>query len=95
VGVGQIDLNTSPTTTITPVTGETPNVISNGVTAAGVPSAQSDAGVMIPDAMIEEIVQRVVQRLSTQVVQEIAWEVVPEMAELLIRKQLSQQRASH
>ncbi len=46
----------------------------------------------IPEAVIEEIVNRVIQRLSTNAIQEIAWEVVPEMAELLIRKQISQQK---
>jgi hypothetical protein len=46
----------------------------------------------IPEAVIEEIVNRVIQRLSTNAIQEIAWEVVPEMAELLILKQISQQK---
>jgi CheY-like chemotaxis protein len=46
----------------------------------------------ISEALIEEIVNRVIQRLSTNAIQEIAWEVVPEMAELLIRKQISQQK---
>ncbi len=46
----------------------------------------------ISEAVIEEIVNRVIQRLSTNAIQEIAWEVVPEMAELLIRKQISQQK---
>jgi hypothetical protein len=46
----------------------------------------------IPEALIEDIVNRVIQRLSTNAIQEIAWEVVPEMAELLIRKQISQQK---
>lgn len=49
-----------------------------------------DNSIHIPDTVIEEIVNRVIQRLSTKAIQEIAWEVVPEMAELLIRKQLSQ-----
>ncbi len=49
------------------------------------------AALQVSEAVIEEIVNRVVQRLSTNAIQEIAWEVVPEMAELLIRKQLSQQ----
>lgn len=50
------------------------------------------AGFPISEAVIEEIVNRVIQRLSTNAIQEIAWEVVPEMAELLIRKQISQQK---
>lgn len=62
-----------------------------------VPSAASvNATMSISEAMIEEIVNRVIQRLSAQAIQEIAWEVVPEMAELLIRKQLAkQQQLSH
>ncbi len=55
------------------------------------PAPDRTAPLHISEAVIEEIVNRVVQRLSTNAIQEIAWEVVPEMAELLIRKQLSQQ----
>ncbi len=44
----------------------------------------------IPPALIDEIVNRVVARLSEKAIQEIAWEVVPEMAELIIRKQLAE-----
>ncbi|HEX4950659.1 MAG TPA: response regulator [Blastocatellia bacterium] len=56
------------------------------VQSGGVASAQ------ISEEMIEEIVNRVVQRLSTKAIQEVAWEVVPEMAELLLRKHISQQQ---
>lgn len=87
VGVGQIDL-TAPVPMAEPVSpGEEvkPDVV-----------ADTNTAMPISEAVIEEIVNRVIQRLSTQAVQEIAWEVVPEMAELLIRKQLSQHpRLSH
>jgi CheY-like chemotaxis protein len=46
----------------------------------------------IPESVIEDIVNRVIQKLSTTAIQDIAWEVVPEMAELLIRKQIAQQK---
>lgn len=60
---------------------------------AGTLSGQAGNGTMeMSEAMIEEIVKRVVQRLSTRAIQEIAWEVVPEMAELMIRKQMAQQQ---
>jgi CheY-like chemotaxis protein len=48
----------------------------------------------IPPALIDEIVNRVVERLSEKAIQEIAWEVVPEMAELIIRQQLAE-KMSH
>jgi CheY-like chemotaxis protein len=41
-------------------------------------------------ALIDEIVNRVVARLSEKAIQQIAWEVVPEMAEVIIRRQLSE-----
>lgn len=44
------------------------------------------------EAMIEQIVNRVVERLSSKAIEEVAWEVVPELAEALIRKQMAQQK---
>jgi CheY-like chemotaxis protein len=44
----------------------------------------------LPESIIDEIVRRVVAQMSEKAVQEIAWEVVPDLAELLIRKQLAQ-----
>lgn len=40
------------------------------------------------EELIDEIVRRVVCRLSDSVIREIAWEVVPELAEKIIRQQL-------
>ena len=40
--------------------------------------------------MIDAIARRAVERLSEKVVQEIAWEVVPQLAELLIKRQLEE-----
>ncbi len=72
-----------------PVAAETST--SQDVSTGIVATPDRAAALHISEAVIEEIVNRVVQRLSTNAIQEIAWEVVPEMAELLIRKQLSQQ----
>jgi hypothetical protein len=40
--------------------------------------------------MIEVIARRAVELLSEKVVQEIAWEVVPQLAELMIKRQLEE-----
>ncbi len=42
----------------------------------------------VGEELIDEIVRRVVSRLSDSVIREIAWEVVPELAEKIISKQL-------
>lgn len=41
---------------------------------------------------IEAIARRVVEQMTDRVVREIAWEVVPDMAELLIRQKLDEQK---
>jgi CheY-like chemotaxis protein len=41
---------------------------------------------------IDAIARRVVEQMSDAVVREIAWEVVPELAELLIKKKLDEQK---
>ncbi len=38
--------------------------------------------------LIDAIARRVVEHLSTKVLEEVAWEVVPQLAELLIKRQL-------
>ena len=40
--------------------------------------------------MIDAIARRVVELMSDKVVREVAWEVVPDLAELLIKKQLEE-----
>lgn len=84
MGVGQISLEAS--------VGTQAPVSSPDMAEAPIPATVPDINgrMLISEAMIEEITNRVIQRLSTQAIQEIAWEVVPEMAELLIRKQISQ-----
>lgn len=85
MGVGQVNLDPPPPVTETTV----PAAFDTPLPDMAAPVAATNSVLPLSEAMIEEIVNRVVQRLSTQAIQEIAWEVVPEMAELLIRKQLS------
>jgi hypothetical protein len=44
----------------------------------------------IPPEVIDQIARRAVEMLSAKVVQEIAWEVVPDLAELMIKRQLEE-----
>ena len=39
---------------------------------------------------IDAIARRVVEMMSEKVIQEIAWEVVPDLAELMIKRQLEE-----
>lgn len=50
------------------------------------------SGQAVSPALIDEIVNRVVARLSEKAIQQIAWEVVPEMAEVIIRQQLAERQ---
>lgn len=43
--------------------------------------------------MIDAIARRAVEHLSDKVIEEIAWEVVPQLAELMIRKQLEEKNS--
>ena len=43
--------------------------------------------------MIDAIARRAVEHLSEKVIQEIAWEVVPQLAELLIKRQLEEKNS--
>lgn len=43
--------------------------------------------------MIDAIAQRVIEHMSEKVVQDIAWEVVPQLAELLIKRQLEEKNS--
>ena len=45
--------------------------------------------------LIDAIARRVVEMMSDSVVREIAWEVVPELAELMIRRQLEDKESQH
>jgi CheY-like chemotaxis protein len=54
-------------------------------------SAGEPSLALSPEA-IDAIARRAVEHLSDKVVREIAWEVVPELAELLIKKKLEEQK---
>ncbi len=45
----------------------------------------------IPEEVLNHIVERVIERISTEAVREVAWEVVPELSEILIRQHLKEQ----
>ena len=59
--------------------------------ASAVQSAAASVGVgdLSPE-MIDAIARRAVELMSDKVIREIAWEVVPDLAELLIKKQLEE-----
>jgi CheY-like chemotaxis protein len=63
-----------------PATGEAPTAASPGEVSLQ----------QLSPEMIDVIARRAVEHLSEKVVQEIAWEVVPQLAELLIKRQLEE-----
>jgi CheY-like chemotaxis protein len=54
------------------------------------PAAAPVAAGSLSQETIDAIARRVVEMMSEKVVQEIAWEVVPDLAELLIKRQLEE-----
>lgn len=65
--------------------------VGQGVSSGNLNGDQMTALSLSP-ALIDEIVNRVVARLSEKAIQQIAWEVVPEMAEVIIRRQLAEKQ---
>jgi CheY-like chemotaxis protein len=61
-------------------------------TGAAVSAAEVSPQQLSPE-MIDAIARRVVEHMSEKVVQEIAWEVVPQLAELLIKRQLEEKNS--
>jgi CheY-like chemotaxis protein len=55
-------------------------------------SGRVESGALSPE-VIDAIARRVVERMSTTVIQEIAWEVVPQLAELMIKRQLEEKKS--
>lgn len=70
---------------------EAPAPASHEPSAAGYAVGESHAGQLSPE-QVETIARRVVELMSDKVVREIAWEVVPELAELLIKQRLDEER---
>ena len=62
-----------------------------------VETATQSAGAVSPEGLspelIDAIARRAVEQLSEKVVREIAWEVVPDLAELLIKRQLEENKS--
>lgn len=54
-------------------------------------SAETPRGAL-SDADLQAITREVIERMSDKVVREIAWEIVPELAELLIKKRLEEEK---
>jgi hypothetical protein len=61
-----------------------------GEARAGVEGAPR-AGQLSPED-VDAIARRVVELMSDKVVREIAWEVVPELAELLVKRRLDEEK---
>jgi CheY-like chemotaxis protein len=57
---------------------------------AAAPSISAD---QLSPEMIDAIARRAVELMSDKVIREIAWEVVPDLAELLIKRQLEERQA--
>jgi hypothetical protein len=68
-----------------------------GMPKAAVVNDSVPAGALTADSLspelIDAIARRAVALLSEKVVQEIAWEVVPDLAELLIKRQLEEKES--
>jgi hypothetical protein len=66
-----------------------PEAVASEVKSA---SQLAPAGQLSPE-MIDAIARRVVEMMSDKVVREVAWDVVPELAELLIKRQLEEKES--
>ena len=73
-------------------------IIADAPVAAAVPTSQVaepqriETDQAFSPAVIDAIARRAVELLSDKAVREIAWEVVPELAELLIKQKLEEQK---
>ena len=66
------------------------------VSAAPTPAVSSASSISLDQLspeMIDAIARRAVELMSDKVIREIAWEVVPDLAELLIKRQLEEKQA--
>ncbi len=62
-------------------------------TGASLTSTQKLSTENLSPEVIDAIARRAVEHLSDKVVREIAWEVVPDLAELLIKRQLEENKS--
>jgi len=72
---------------------EFPVARSSQASTGSQPATSITADQLSPE-MIDAIARRAVELMSDKVIREIAWEVVPDLAELLIKKQLEEKSAS-
>jgi CheY-like chemotaxis protein len=76
-----------------------PKVVAEPVREAVVGAVVESRGPLtannVSPELIDAIARRAVEMLSEKVVREIAWEVVPELAELLIKRQLEEREKQH
>lgn len=70
---------------------DTPQIADTPHAAASI-AAQSFTPEQLSPAMIDAIARRAVELMSDKVIREIAWEVVPDLAELLIKRQLEERQ---
>lgn len=63
-------------------------------TATSTGAATSISAGQLSPEMIDAIARRAVELMSDKVIREIAWEVVPDLAELLIKRQLEEKQAN-
>jgi hypothetical protein len=72
---------------LTPVESEPhPEQPAVSAAASAVPHQTNGTSTALSQAMIEEIVRRVVQEMSDTVIREIAWEIVPDCVERVVEK---------
>jgi hypothetical protein len=76
-----------------PVFGETEFPVSDTPEPAAASMAPSVNLDQLSPEMIDAIARRAVELMSDKVIREIAWEVVPDLAELLIKRQLEERSA--
>ena len=76
-----------------PVFGETEFPVADTPQAAVSAAAQQFTPAQLSPEMIDAIARRAVELMSDKVIREIAWEVVPDLAELLIKRQLEERQA--
>ena len=75
-----------------PVAGTSDASTSSYASSSSAPVAGFSADQLSPE-MIDAIARRCVELMSDKVIREIAWEVVPDLAELLIKRQLEEKQA--
>ena len=69
------------------------SVVPQSVTSQAQPASQVASAAQLSPEMIDSIARRVVEMMSDKVVREVAWDVVPELAELLIKRQLEEKES--